>query len=724
MLIERVGIAPLLGLLAVAAFCPATAGAAVNPAKLSIACTPRGVAPTVASTCTATVTDSGPVASHKPPTGAVTFTVQGTGTFDPPEGCSLEEAGAFSSKCSVDYTPTQIAGGEHVLLGTYEGDDSHGRATARFTIDVTPVNDELANASPLKVPVKVSGTTEGATYGDQDPELCSDAYAPVWYSLKPAQSSRVAVRLSVKGQVDAVVAVFRQDRSQLADLGCEVTGASGVAGVPFDTVRGTTYLIAVAAPYDAVSGGFQLETAAVPPIKFPGTRLSRDADVRLDPLLHPGAVFSAQLSQGISYRIAATGPAACVHLAVLRPASRTTDDPLAQGAGCSGYVLFTPELGMGGSYPIVVSMDEGDSTRVHVALRAAGPDDLAPGLQLANGESHRGHLDTRGADVVDVYRFGVDKVGDASLVLRGRARADLLLLDQKGIQLACSCAGGPKEDIVKRLAPGTYFAAVRARPSERGDYALTLRLREPTTTTISLTRSPDGTKLAATAKVSSAADTGRIVFELDRFDPLTQWRFVAAVTRPAGSSPLPVTIRPQLGGWRIRAEYQGSLSASRSASAWVDFVVDTAHGVAPKSASTCGPRSNHAFAAAGMKVTCTAEGFARSSPGTAPAPAAALSSMTKLVSGIPLLKEPFRTNLLTDLADASTAVSNKKPDSASATLGDFITQLQAAPLRAQLTVEQLNRLLDLATSTRNQLASPVAPAGPARRRSPSPGDAG
>lgn len=696
----------VLGLLAAVALVARPAGAAANPAKLSIACTPRGVSPTVASTCTATVTDSGPVASRNPPTGNVTFTVQGTGTFDPPDGCSLEESGAFSSKCSVDYTPTEIAGGEHVLLGTYEGDDDHGRATAQFTIDVTPANDDLANASPLTVPTKVTGTTEGATYGDQDPDLCSDAYAPVWYSLKPAQSGRVAVRLTVKDQVDAVVAVYRQDRSQLSDLGCELTGTSGIAGVPFDTVRGTTYLVAVAAPWDAVSGGFTLETATVPPIRFPGVRLSGDANVTLDPLLHPSSVFSAELRQGVSYRIDASSQAACVHVAVLEPGARTTDGPLAQSPGCSGYLVYTPNLGASGAYPLVVGIDEGESAHVHVALRAAGPDDLAPGMPLGNGESRRDQLDARDADVVDIYRFAVEKVGDASLRLRGSVPADLLLLNQKGVQLACSCAGTQSEDFVKRLAPSTYFVAVRGRPGEHGAYSLSLRLRSPTTTTISLTRSEDGTKLAVAANVSRAADSGRIVYELDRYDPLAQWRFVAAVTRSAGAPALPMTIKPQLGGWRIRAEYEGSLAASRSASAWVSFVVDAASRSLPKAARTCGPASSLTFAAAGMSVTCIAKAFGESGGAKGAAtPAADLASLTKLVSGIALLKDPFRTNLLTDLSTATAAVTNKKTDDASAKLGDFISQVQAAPLRAQVTSAQRSRLLDLATSIRSELGS-------------------
>jgi hypothetical protein len=692
----------LLASLVGAALVPSLASAAVDPAKLSIACTPRGVSPTVASTCTATVTDSGPVASRRPPTGTVTFTTQAEGSFDQPDGCSLEESGAFSSKCSVDYTPTEIAGGEHVLLGSYAGDDGHGRATAQFTIDVTPANDDLAAAQPLKVPIKLTGTTEGATYADQDPELCSDAYAPVWYSLKAAQSRRVAVRLTVKGQIDAVVAVFRQDRSQLTDLGCEVTGTSGVAGVPFDTTQGSTYLIAVAAPYDAVSGGFTLETASVPPIKFPGTRLAHDANVTLDPLLHPSAVYSVVLREGVSYRIAATAPASCVHAAVLRPSSRTIDAPLAESPGCSGYIVFTPELGTGGRYPIVVSMDAGDSARVHVAFRTAGADDQAPGLPMSNGESRAGRLDTRDADVVDLYRFGVEKVGDASVGLRGGVRADLLLLNQKGTQLACACTGVQSEQIVKRLAPSTYLIAVRARPGERGSYSLSLRMRNPTTTTISLARSQDGTKIAVAGNASSAADSGRVVYELDRYDPLTQWRFFAAVERPAGSR-IPVTIKPQLGGWRIRAEYDGSLSASRSASSWINFVVDTMQGGARKAAPSCKPVSNAAFDVAGMKVTCTAKGFASNPGGKPPTPAAGLAALTKLVSGIALLRDPFRTTLLGDLSDASGALSDKKPDVASASVSDFITQVQAQALRAQLTSSQRGRLLDLATGIRSQL---------------------
>src|SRR5438477_13014312 len=116
------------------------------------------------------------------------------------------------------------------MRATSNGEDRHARAPAASTPTVTTVNDDLAAATPLSVPGKTTGTTEGATYSDSDPELCSDAYAPVWYSLKPAQSGRIAVRMTVHGRADSVVAVFRQDRSKLAPLGCDLSNGAGVAG--------------------------------------------------------------------------------------------------------------------------------------------------------------------------------------------------------------------------------------------------------------------------------------------------------------------------------------------------------------------------------------------------------------------------------------------------------------------------------------------------------------
>jgi hypothetical protein len=677
---------------------------AANPSTLSINCTPKGTSPGTPASCVATVTDTGPVASRVPPTGSVTFTTSGEGTFDPGDTCSLETSGAFSSKCTVAYTPTAISGGSHSLLGTYNGDVGHGRATSTFALAVTPVNDDLANAATLPVPGTLTGTTEGATYADDDPELCSDAFAPVWYSLKPARSGRLAVRLTVRGRVDSVVAVYRQDRSKLVDLGCDVSDVSGVAGVPFDVQRGATYLVAVAAPYDAQSGGFELQSFVVPPVSFPGVRLVRDVDLRLDPLLHPSAAFSVRLREGSTYRINATAPNACVHVELLRrPAEAGID--LATSDGCSGYLVYTPGPAAAGVFPLLVSLPEGRASTVNVAIRQAEADDLAPGVPLENASARRGRLSARDADVVDTYRFQVPARADATLALRGAVHADLLLFDGRGRQLACACGGRTHASIIEGVRAGGYLAVVRARPAETGGYILSLRLREPTGMAVRLTSSADApSRLALVAKVRPAAVGGRLVLELDRFDPLSGWQFVATTSHAAVHGGTAFTLRPTLGAWRVRARYEGTLSASPSVSGWIAFSVDAAAGGRGARSGSCAPGTTGSFAVGGMVLTCGGAGFgAKPTAPTTKTPAQQLRELSAFVSGIASLKDPFKSRLDDDLQAAISALQEHNADEARAQLDDFIATVQAAPLRAQLTAGQRNRLIDTANRIKAQI---------------------
>jgi hypothetical protein len=677
---------------------------AANPTTLSINCTPRGTSPGTPASCIATVTDTGPVASRVPPTGSVTFTTSGAGTFDPGDTCSLEASGAFSSKCTVAYTPTAISGGSHSLLGTYNGDDGHGRATSTFRLAVTPANDDLANAAPLPVPGTLTGTTEGATYADDDPELCSDAFAPVWYSVRPARSGRLAVRLTVRGRVDSVVAVYRQDRSRLVDLGCDVSDVSGVAGVPFDVQRGTTYLVAVAAPYDAQAGGFELQSFVVPPVSFPGVRLARDVDLRLDPLLHPSAAFSVRLRQGVTYRINATAPNACVHVELLRrPAEAGID--LAKSDGCSGYLVYTPGPAAAGVFPLLVSLPQGRVPTVNVAIRQAEADDVAPGVPLKNATARRGRLSARDADVVDTYRFQVPARADATLALRGAVHADLLLFDGRGRQLACACDGRTHASIVEGVRAGGYLAVVRARPAETGGYVLSLRLREPTGMAVRLTSSADTrSRLALVANVRPAAVGGRLVLELDRFDPLSGWQFVATTSHAAVHGGTVFTLRPALGAWRVRARYEGTLSASPSVSGWIAFSVDAAAGGRGARGGSCAPGTSGSFAVGRMILTCGGAGFgAKPSAPTTKTPAQQLRDLSAFVSGIASLKDPFKSRLVGDLQDAISALQDHNADEARARLDDFVATVQAAPLRAQLTADQRNRLIDTVNRIKAQI---------------------
>src|SRR5262249_10386463 len=162
----------------------------------------------------------------------------------------------------------------------------------------------------------------------------------------------------------------------------------------------------------------------------------------------------------------------------------------------------------------------GNASNVHVAIRRTGPDDLAPGLALSNGTVHHDQLSARDADAVDVFHFSVFEQSDATLGLHGAVSADLLLFSNAGTQLACACDGRKTAEIVRRLSPGTYLAAVRGRPGETGPYGLSLRLREPTSTLIRLTKAEGDTQLKLVASVEPAT-AGRLVLELERFDPLS-----------------------------------------------------------------------------------------------------------------------------------------------------------------------------------------------------------
>lgn len=681
-----------------------SAGQAANPTTLSVNCTPKATSPGTPSSCAATVTDAGVVASRVPPGGTVTFTTDGSGTFDPSDTCALEPVGAFSSKCTVAYAPTAISGGSHRLLATYNGEEGHARATSVFALTVTPSNDDLDNASPLPVPGRLSGTTEGATYSDADPELCSDAYAPVWYSLKATQSGRLAVRLTVGGRVDSVVAVFRQDRSKLVDLGCGLSDVSGVAGVPFDATRGTTYLIAVAAPWDAVAGEFQLESVVVPPAKLPGATLAGDADVSLDPLLHPAVAFSVRLREATTYRINATARGACVHVELRRSAAATASD-LATSDGCSGYLLYTPGPGALSRLPLVVSISEGRAARIHVAIRRAETDDLAPGTALQNATVQRDRLSARDADVVDVYHFDVPVLGDATLDLHGAVHADLLVLDEKGKRLACACDGLERATVVQRLAAGSYLAIVRARPAETGPYALTLRLREPTTTTVRLTAT--GPHLSLVTGIRPSGAGGRLVLELERFDPLTDWHFVATVAHAARAGGTIFTLTPRLGGWRVRARYSGTLSASPSVSDWIDFTVDAATPTGPAKgpAPSCTPGSGVTFHVGGLVLSCVAAGLGGPAPAkpSGKSPSAQIRDLEAEVSAIAMLKDPFKSDLLGNLDAAITALADHNQDEARAQLDQFISTIQKPQLQAELTSAQRDGLVAAAKGIQAQL---------------------
>ena len=106
------------------------------------------------TTCVASITRLG---SEQTPTGTVSWTTDGSGTFNP-NPCNLAGSGGTAS-CSVDYTPTAVGSGSHSITGSYSGDVFFEPSSAADLITVT------------QRPITVSADALTKVYGEPDPDL-------------------------------------------------------------------------------------------------------------------------------------------------------------------------------------------------------------------------------------------------------------------------------------------------------------------------------------------------------------------------------------------------------------------------------------------------------------------------------------------------------------------------------------------------------------------------
>jgi hypothetical protein len=456
-------------------------------------------------------------------------------------------------------------------------------ATAGTAVAAAPPNDNRANATPLGVPVKVSGTTAGATEEPRDPQPpCGPVKATVWYRLSVDSSGRVVLRFAAGGDLDAIVSVYRLARSRLFPLACDTTDERGRAALSFDAAPGKTYLIMVGREPSSDDGPFRFRLfRAQPSSAPPGKALPRHG-VRssVDALSDFDDAWSLRMRPGVTYRLnLAPRGSRCVGLSLYRPHTRSFAGaaPI-RVLGCGGYFTYTPDAGEGGRYSLLVTATgtRPGRERYHLQAALAGGDDMAPGLRIRNLHTRRGSLSARGIDVVDLYRFRVLNRSDVTVTLGAGASFRLILLSETGRHLSAS--DGPGR-LTTRLAPGRYFVAVRAESRARGRYRLSLLERRITTTRVSV----DGERVAKVAPGSSVAigvavnfsPAGKIRLELDRFDPLTGWHFYRLyrlrlhADGRTGRSWRP----PAIGRWRVRAWFRGTGTASPSAGGGALIVV-------------------------------------------------------------------------------------------------------------------------------------------------------
>jgi hypothetical protein len=442
-----------------------------------------------------------------------------------------------------------------------------------------PANDQRAGAEALgPLPVTVRGTTVDATTEAGEPSSCrGESTSSVWYAL-PSGSARPAVLvLNAAGDLDAVVDVYERTRSQLTSVGCRATNRRGEAILDFDRRAGSSYLIRVAALPNSATDAFTL-TVAQPdePAGRPGRQLGRaGANGTLDRITNPDDAWAIHLRAGRSYRVNLHSRGArCAVAEVYGPGGGSfgSDAPL-RSLRCNQYLLLTPAAGESGRYsirPLAPRASRG-AIPYHVQVAPAGPDDTAPGRFIGNDAVARGTLRGSRIDVVDLYRFDVTSRSRLDLQLRtaGSNRFDLRLLTGGGKRLACACGGSGSQQIERRLKPGRYFAAVRARRGDDGSYRLFRLSRTVTKTRVTI----DGRRSATAApgqSVSIAASVapnaaGPVTFDVERFDPLAGWQFferrrAQAVSGRAAIAFLP----PSVGRWRVSARFEGTRRASPS----------------------------------------------------------------------------------------------------------------------------------------------------------------
>ncbi len=565
------------------------AAAAVRPTRAKVACAPDELRVSSPARCTATVTDIG--SGRKiAPAGSVGFTSSGSGAFDA-TSCTLAATGTGAiSSCAVTYTPGRIGTGEHTITSSYAGNDVHGASSARVELSISPPNDDRRAAAPLGAPpASLRGTTAGSTVSFSDPDpRCASVEGTVWYGFSARAPRRIAVRLKAHGNLDAAVAVFKRVRSQLVQVGCVPTDSKGIAGVAFDAVKRGRYLILVGQRESSAASTFSLELFAPPFAKPPGAPLPRHGVRSLvDPLTKPEQAWSVRLAAGKTYRInlAADG-GRCLPLYLFAGKTRSfSDTEPARYSRCGGYLVFTPGPDEGGRYSLLVESEggRGGIQRYRLQVARAGVDDVAPGLLLQNGQTRRGMLSGVGTDVLDLYRLDVAHRTDVTVRLGAgkHARFELLLVSSGGRRIACACRRAVGGTLRTRLDPDTYFLAVRARDQSSGPYAVSLLIREITTTTALLSGSPDTTAtprqpVVLTADVTpGAAIGGRVRFQVDRFDPIEGWQFhrLFFARVGAGGSASVSWTPPSVGRWRVRAVFVGTRSASPSTSGHAVVVV-------------------------------------------------------------------------------------------------------------------------------------------------------
>lgn len=438
-------------------------------------------------------------------------------------------------------------------------------AMAPGALAAPPPNDARNAAQALgSLPADVRATTaESSLDADEPASSCAPMRGSVWYAFDAQESRAIVVALDAEGDLDAVVDVFVRERSQVEPAACRRTNRRGALTFELDAEAGTSYLVRVASRSNSVDGRFRLRVVEPErPASFPGPRLPRSGvSAFVDRLANPDDAWSVRMRRGVAYRmnLVSTG-GRCALAEFHEPGG----DNVVRRMRCDAHTVFVPEST--GPHTLHVQAPRAARERIRYRLRVgrAAPDDMAPGVALPNDQPLRGTLNGAELDAVDLYRFSIASRSTLTLTLRTNADFSLELRRENGNRLS----SGSRE-LERRLAPGRYFVAVRARDGAAGRYTLRRLARVITRSQMlvdggSSATVPPGTTVGLELQVTPTVD-GPTTMLVERFDPLAGWLFHSTFKPAARTGRAAVSFRPPtVGRWRVTGSFEGTRRASPS----------------------------------------------------------------------------------------------------------------------------------------------------------------
>jgi hypothetical protein len=124
----------------------------LNPTSTTVECSPGTVSAGRPITCTAMVSDTAG-SGHTTPTGAVSFTSSGPGSFGSGGTCALSETSTGVASCQLTYTPGP--GGSSTdrsdtITADYGGDPTHdtSNGSTSVTVSSSPPPGDCSNVAP------------------------------------------------------------------------------------------------------------------------------------------------------------------------------------------------------------------------------------------------------------------------------------------------------------------------------------------------------------------------------------------------------------------------------------------------------------------------------------------------------------------------------------------------------------------------------------------------